>query len=143
MSDGEISQSLKAGKLSDLLVIRPDVELKPFSLLNESVLEDKKGKLSACSGSAMINDNLDPFCSLVMEFKDVLCHDPPSVLPPDRGVRHDFDLVPENKYCVTGQWPLPKEQRDVIDDFFRAKHSAGMVRERKSTHPHDILCQKA
>ena len=48
------------------------------------------------------------------------CHNPPSVLPPDRGVRHEIDLVSGTKYCVARQWPLPKEQCDVIDDFFRA-----------------------
>ena len=70
----------------------------------------------------------------------MVCHDPPSVLPPDRGVRHKIDLVPGNKYCVTRQWPLPKEKRDVIDDFFRVKHEAGMVRESKSPHPIPLFC---
>ena len=51
----------------------------------------------------------------------VVCHNLPSALPPDRGVRHEIDLVPGTKYCVTRQWPLPKEQCDVIDDFFRAE----------------------
>ena len=67
---------------------------------------------------------------------------PPSVLPPDRGVRHEIDLVPGTKYCVTRQWPLPKEQCDVIDDFFRAKHEAGMVRKSKSTHSTPTFCVK-
>ena len=48
----------------------------------------------------------------------MVCHNPPSVLPPDSGVRHEIDLVPGTKYCVTRQWPLPKEQCDVIDDSF-------------------------
>ena len=58
----------------------------------------------------------------------MVCHNPPSVLPPDRGVRHKIDLVPGTKYCVTRQWPLPKEQCDVNDAFFSAKRAAGMVR---------------
>ena len=45
------------------------------------------------------------------------------------GVRNEIELDPETKYFVTRQWPLPKEQCDVIDDFFRAKHEAGMVLE--------------
>ncbi|KAG2995488.1 hypothetical protein PC121_g20849 [Phytophthora cactorum] len=61
-------------------------------------------------------------------------------LPPDRGVRHEIDLVPGTKYCVTRQWPLPKEQCDVIDAFFRAKHEAGLVRERKSPHSTPTFC---
>ncbi|KAG2999558.1 hypothetical protein PC121_g22841 [Phytophthora cactorum] len=61
-------------------------------------------------------------------------------LPPDRGVRHEIDLVPGTKYCVTRQWPLPKEQCDVIDAFFRAKHEAGLVRESKSPHSTPTFC---
>ena len=72
----------------------------------------------------------------------MVCHDPPSVLPPDRGVRHKIDLVPGSKYCVQRQLPLPKEQCDVIDDFFRAKHEAGMVRESKSPHSIPTFCVK-
>ncbi|KAE9005008.1 hypothetical protein PR001_g17563 [Phytophthora rubi] len=37
------------------------------------------------------------------------------------------------------QWPLPKEQVDVIDAFFAAKHAAGMVRESKSPHSSPTL----
>ncbi|KAG3122199.1 hypothetical protein PI124_g24232 [Phytophthora idaei] len=61
-------------------------------------------------------------------------------LPPDRGVRHEIDLVPRTKYCVTRQWPLPKEHCDVIDAFFRAKHEAGLVRESKSPHSTPTFC---
>ena len=57
--------------------------------------------LSARGGSAIFKNNLDPFYHVVNEFQDVVCHDPPSVLLPDRGVRHDIDLVPGTKYCVT------------------------------------------
>ena len=53
-----------------------------------------------------------------------------------------IDLVPGTKYSVTRQWPLPKEQRDVTDDFFRAKHEAGMVRESKSSHLTPTFCVK-
>ena len=107
--------------------------MKSSLLLDEAVLEYTKAELSARIGSSILKDPHDPFHSFVKQFQDVVCHDPPSVLP-DRGVVHEIDLVLGIKYCVTRQWPLSKEQYDVIDDFFRTKHEAGMVRESKSPH---------
>lgn len=53
----------------------------------------------------------------------------PSRLPADRGIRHEIYLEPGTKYCVTRQWPLPKEQVDYIDEFFDKRAKAGHVRE--------------
>ena len=64
----------------------------------------------------------------------MVCHNPTSVLPPDRGVRHEIELVPGTKYCVTQQLPLPKKQCDVIDECSSAKHAEELVRESKSPH---------
>ena len=58
------------------------------------------------------------------------------------GVRNEIELDPETKYFVTRQWPLPKEQCDVIDDFFRAKHESGIVRKSKSPHSTPTFCVK-
>ncbi|KAG2819500.1 hypothetical protein PC113_g22723 [Phytophthora cactorum] len=77
-----------------------------------------------------------------VEYTDVVSKNPPMGLPPDRGVRHEIDLVPGTKYCVTRQWPLPKDQCDVIDAFFRAKLEAGLVRESKSPHSTPTFCAR-
>ncbi|POM81141.1 LOW QUALITY PROTEIN: Putative retroelement [Phytophthora palmivora] len=61
-------------------------------------------------------------------------------LPPDRGVRHEIDLVPGTKYRKTRQGSLPKERCDAVDAFFRAKHEAGLVRESKSPHSSSTFC---
>ncbi|GMF50660.1 unnamed protein product [Phytophthora fragariaefolia] len=91
-------------------------------------------------GTAILKDPSDPYHPLFKEFSDVVSDDPPSILPPDRGVRHEIDLVSGTKYCTTRQWPLPKEQVDFIDAFFAAKHAAGMVRESKSPHSSPTFC---
>ena len=72
----------------------------------------------------------------------MVCHNPTSVLPSGRGVRYEIDLVPGTTYCVTRQCPLSKEQCGVIDDFFRAKHAAGLARESKSHHLTPTFCVK-
>ncbi|KAL4118119.1 hypothetical protein PRIC2_010446 [Phytophthora ramorum] len=60
----------------------------------------------------------------------------------DKGVQHEVDLVPGTKYCVTRQWPLPREQVKAIDDFFESRRNAGQVRESKSPHSAPTFCVK-
>ncbi|GMF52196.1 unnamed protein product [Phytophthora fragariaefolia] len=129
----EFLDSLKAGELAEVVLLRSEdgaLELNSSSGMDSEVLEDERtSRRQTRYGAAMLKDPSDPYYPLLKEFSDVVSDDPPSVLPPDRGVRHEIDLVPGTKYCTTRQWPLPKEQVDVIDAFFAAKHAAGMVRE--------------
>ncbi|GMF43598.1 unnamed protein product [Phytophthora fragariaefolia] len=76
----------------------------------------------------------NPVAPLVREFSDIFPDKVPAALPPDRGVRHEIDLVPGAKYCVARQWPLPRDQAEAIDAFFEGRRRAGHVRESLSPH---------
>ncbi|GMF47764.1 unnamed protein product [Phytophthora fragariaefolia] len=140
----EFSDSLKAGELAEVVLLHPDggsLELNPSSVLDSGVLEgERTSRRQTRYGAPILKDPSDPYRPLLKKFSDVVSDDPPSVLPPNRGVRHEIDLVPGAKYCTPRQWPLPKEQVDVIDAFFAAKHAAGMVRESKSPHSSPTFC---
>ncbi|KAG3009631.1 hypothetical protein PC121_g11717 [Phytophthora cactorum] len=130
----EFDEALKAGDFAEMVVIRPEEKLNSSSVVDEAVLEDTKRVLSAISWSAILKDLLDSFYHVVKKYLDVVSKNPPMGLPPDRGVRHEIDLVPVTKYCVTRQWLLSKEQCGVIDAFFLSKHEAGLVHESESPH---------
>ncbi|KAG3054398.1 hypothetical protein PC121_g16320 [Phytophthora cactorum] len=125
------------------MLLKPETtpeELNSSSVLDEDVLKEMKKRREARLGSEVLKNPKDPVYPLVKKFADVVSKDPPSQLPPDRGVRHEIDLVLGTKYCVTRQWPLPREQCEVIDAFFAAKAKAGMVRELKSPHSTPTFC---
>ncbi|KAG2921567.1 hypothetical protein PC117_g16169 [Phytophthora cactorum] len=52
----------------------------------------------------------------------------------DKGIQHEIDIAPGTKYCVTRQWPLPRDQVKAIDDFFKSRRQAWQLRESKSPH---------
>ncbi|GMF40017.1 unnamed protein product [Phytophthora fragariaefolia] len=136
--------SLKAGELAEVVLFRPEgdsLELKSSSVMDSEVLEDERTSRGQTRYSAAIlKDPSDPYHPFLKEFSDVVSDDPPSALPPYRGVWHEIDLVPGIKYCTTRQRPLPKEQVDVIDASFVAKRAAGMVRESKLPHSSPTFC---
>ncbi|KAE8971411.1 hypothetical protein PR002_g26839 [Phytophthora rubi] len=81
-----------------------------------------------------LQDSNNRVYSLAREFEDIFPEKIPAEIPAERGVRHEIDLVPGSKYCVTRQWPLPRDQVQVIDDFFEGRRKAGHVRESISPH---------
>ncbi|GMF63303.1 unnamed protein product [Phytophthora fragariaefolia] len=83
-----------------------------------------------------------PLYEVLREYKDVLPDDIPAELSQVKGVQHEIHLVPGTKYCVTRQWPLPREQVNAIDDFFESRRKAGQVRESKSPHRAPTFCVK-
>ncbi|KAE9034146.1 hypothetical protein PR001_g9857 [Phytophthora rubi] len=76
----------------------------------------------------------NPIYETARKFADVFPDKIPAELPANRGVRHEIDLAPGWKYCVTRQWPLPRDQVKAIDDFFEGRRQAGHVRESISPH---------
>ena len=144
LSHWEFLAALKEGALEDVVLILQEamsVELNSSSVMEPEELDDEnKSHHQKRYGSAISKNSADPFYPLLKEFADVVSEDPPSVLPPDRGVRHEVDLEPGTKYCNTRQWPLPKEQVDAIDALFAANHAVGMVQESKSPHSSPAFC---
>ncbi|KAG3144597.1 hypothetical protein C6341_g18690 [Phytophthora cactorum] len=84
----------------------------------------------------------NPVAPLVREFIEIFPEKAPAILPPDRGVRREIDLTPGAKYCVTRQWPLPRDQTAAIDAFFESRHRAGHVRESVTPHCSPTFCVK-
>ena len=99
----EFHQALKTDELSEVVVLRPKLELCSSSLIDEAFFNETKAALNDRSGSSILKNLSDSYYLLATEFQDVVCHNSPSFLPPDRGVRHEIDRVPETKYCVTRQ----------------------------------------
>ncbi|CEG38034.1 uncharacterized protein PHALS_06075 [Plasmopara halstedii] len=91
---------LKAGDLAEVVIVRPDEEIKLSPLLDEAVLGGTKRVLERTKWIINSTESLGSVLSFKKGFQDVVSKDPPSVLLPDRDVRHDIDLVPGTKYCV-------------------------------------------
>ncbi|GMF11857.1 unnamed protein product [Phytophthora lilii] len=83
-----------------------------------------------------------PYYDILREHRDVLPDEILAELPTDKGVQHEIDLVPGTKYCISLQWPLPRDQVKAIDEFFKSRRKAGQVRESKSPHSAPTLCVK-
>ncbi|KAG3057051.1 hypothetical protein PI124_g13020 [Phytophthora idaei] len=113
MAVDDFLADLKAREIAEVMLLNPETTpeaLNSSPVLDEYVLEEMKKRRDTRLGSGALKNPKDPVYPLVKEFADVVSKDPPSQLPPDRGVRLEIDLVPGTKYCVTRQWHLPREQ---------------------------------
>ncbi|POM64921.1 Reverse transcriptase, partial [Phytophthora palmivora] len=68
----------------------------------------------------------DPAYHLVKEFAGVVSKHPPSQLPPDRGVRHEIDLVPGTKYYAFFEEKTPCTPRPPSAFVNRTAESAAV-----------------
>ncbi|POM69683.1 Reverse transcriptase [Phytophthora palmivora] len=119
---------LKAGELAEVLLkteTSPE-DLNSSSVMDEDVLEGFTMQRATRLYSGILKYPGYPVYPLVNEFSNVVSKHQPAQLPPDRRVRHEIDLAPGTKYCVTRQWPLPRKQCEVIDDIF-AKNAKSVM----------------
>ncbi|KAG3058994.1 hypothetical protein PC122_g20491 [Phytophthora cactorum] len=106
---------------------------------SEETLSAKKERFDGQSWDSL---KASPFYDVLREHKDVLPDEIPAELSPDKGIQHEIGLVPGTKYCVTRQWPLPRDQVKAIDDFFESRRQEGQVRESKSPRSAPTFCVK-
>ncbi|KAH9116245.1 hypothetical protein LEN26_012902 [Aphanomyces euteiches] len=140
MSFRSFSRLLRAQEPLSIAVIcvEEDGTLHTTSTMDKDVLDDADKQARTTWESLKTS----PYYDILMEYKDVFPDEVPAALPSDKGIRHEIDLVPGTKYCVTHQWPLPRDQVDFIDSFFAARKKAGHVRESNSPHSSPTFCVK-
>ncbi|KAE9172989.1 hypothetical protein PF005_g26468 [Phytophthora fragariae] len=77
----EFMDSLKAGELAEVVLLRPEgssLELNSSSGMDPEVLEDERtSKRQTRDGAAILKDPSDPYYALLKEFSDVVSDGPP------------------------------------------------------------------
>ncbi|KAG3232095.1 hypothetical protein PI124_g22814 [Phytophthora idaei] len=132
--------------LSDLERMKSEAEeLRQLHAASTTESEDTlraKTKKERFDGQSWDSLKASPFYDVLWKHRDVLPDEIPAELPQAKGIQHEIDLVPGTKYCVTRQWPLPRDQVKAIDDFFESRRQAGQVRDSKSPHSAPTFCVK-
>ncbi|POM62200.1 Pol protein [Phytophthora palmivora] len=111
---------LKVGEIAETVLLKPETspeDLNSSSVMDEDVLEGFTKQRATRLGYEILKNP--------EEYSDVVSKHPPSQLPPDRGVRHEIDLVPGtkkwrlvhaynklNNATVPTQTPIPR--KDVL-----------------------------
>ncbi|GMF70647.1 unnamed protein product [Phytophthora fragariaefolia] len=127
MSWKRFTRDLHDGRIEQFCIL-PNVErMKSEAKELKQLVTEGADALSAKSKKERFDeqswDSLKscPLYEVLREYKDVLPDDVPAELPQDKGIQHEIDLVPVTKYCVTRQWPLPRDQVKAIDNFFEIR----------------------
>ncbi|GMF63237.1 unnamed protein product [Phytophthora fragariaefolia] len=148
MSWKRFARDLHDGRIEQICILSDVERMKSEAEELKQLVTESADALSAKSKKERFDEQSwdsrksSPLYEVLREYKDVLPDDIRAELPQDMGVQHEIDLVPGTKYCVTRQWPLPREQVKVIDDFFESRRKAGQVRESKSPHSAPTFCVK-
>ncbi|KAF1325288.1 Pol protein, partial [Globisporangium splendens] len=139
MSKKTLKRSLAKGEISQICAIVDEVADDAIDTAKVLDERTRKERFEEQSWDAL---KTNPVYGLVKEYADIFPDKVPDELPQDRGIRHEIDVLPGTKYCITRQWPLPKEQVDAVDEFFAQRQKAGHVRESKSPHCSPTFCVK-
>ncbi|KAF1315473.1 Pol protein, partial [Globisporangium splendens] len=139
MSKKTLKRSLAKGEISQVCMIVDEVA---DDVINTAEVFDEKTRKERFDEQSWDALKTNPVYELVKEYEDIFPDKVPDELPFDRGVRHEIDILPGTKYCITRQWPLPREQVVAIDEFFAQRAKAGHVRESKSPHCSPTFCVK-
>ncbi|KAF1313538.1 reverse transcriptase, partial [Globisporangium splendens] len=139
MSKKTLKRSLAKGEISQICAIVDEVA---DDVINTAEVLDERTRKERFDEQSWDALKANPVYGLVKEYADIFPDKVPDELPQDRGIRHEIDVLPGTKYCITRQWPLPKEQVDAIDEFFAQRQKAGHVRESKSPHCSPTFCVK-
>ncbi|KAF0726898.1 hypothetical protein Ae201684P_010443 [Aphanomyces euteiches] len=142
MSFSAFQDALRSGDIMSIALIQcvDDLQLNSTSTMDAEVVGSSAAATPYMKTWKSLKAN--PFYALLREYEDVFPEEVPDTLPKDKGVRHEIDLIPGTKWCVTRQWPLPMEQVEHIDAFFEKRRKAGHVRPSTSPHSSPTFCVK-
>ncbi|KAF1318485.1 reverse transcriptase, partial [Globisporangium splendens] len=142
MSKKTLERSLARGDIAQVCAIVEKIDECFVDTASSADVLDEKTRKERFEEQSWDTLKKNPVYALDREYEDIFPDKVPDELPFDRGIRHEIDVLPGTKYCITRQWPLPKEQVEAIDEFFVQRAKAGHVRESKSPHCSPTFCVK-